>query len=253
MSQLKKTLERTLKTEGPRLGFGPVNREKPRAMVLGALVRDAKASKAALEAGVDFVVVKADSGSAAASVVKETDGKKIPVGAWVSKLDAEGSKALKDAEADFVASSLDDTSAVALNPDELGHVLAVTSDMEDTTLRAVSGLSLDGLFLKRPKGPMTLQQQVELVRLSMLSSTPLLINCPADLDADELRVLRDAGAAAVVAAEGTSADELKALGERLREIPAKKSRSDQRSAPLIPGLRQQAEEEHDHEHDHDDD
>lgn len=250
MSQLKKTLERTLKTEGPRMGFGPINREKPRAMVLGAIVRDAKAAKTAGESGVDFVVVKADTADAAAEAIKGANDAGAPLGAWVSKLDVDGAKVLKKAGADFVSSSLEDTAAAAVDPDELGHVLAVTSDMEDTTLRAVSGLTLDALFVKRPKGPMTLQQQVDLVRLAMLAGTPLLVSCPADLDAGELRVLRDCGAAAVVAAEGTSAADLKALGERLREVPAKKSGRSERDVPMLPGLRQQeAEEEHDHEHD----
>ena len=250
MSQLQKTLERSLKTEGPRMGFGPISREKPRAMVLGAIVKDAKAANAAAEAGADFIVVKADTASAAAEALKGAEGVTQPKGAWVSKLDVDGAKALKEAGADFVASSLDDTAAAAVNPDELGHVLAVTSDMEDTTLRAVSGLTLDALFVKRPKGPMTLLQQVELARLAMLAGTPLLVSCPADLDAAELRVLRDSGAAAVVAAEGTSADELKALGDRLREVPAKKSGRSERVVPMLPGLRQQEdEEEHDHEHD----
>jgi hypothetical protein len=47
-----------------------------------------------------------------------------------------------------------------------------------------------------------------------------------------------------------SAADLKALGERLREVPAKKSGRSERVVPLLPGIRQQEEEEeHDHEHD----
>jgi hypothetical protein len=71
--------------------------------------------------------------------------------------------------------------------------------------------------------------------MAMLSGAPLLVNSPADISTGELRVLRDAGAAAVVAAEHTTPEELKALGERLREVPPKpRGRAGGRDIALVP-------------------
>jgi len=251
MSQLKKAIEKLQRGDVAPMGFGVVARTRPRALLLGALVRDADAGKAAADAGVDIVIAHGNGAASAAATLKGLEGTTVVRGAWTGELNAADAATLAEAGCDFVASSLDGTAAEAVDGEKMGHVLAITSDMEEGTLRALGPLGLDALFLKRPAGPMTLALQVELSRLAMLSGTPLLVNSPADISTGELRVLRDAGAAAVIAADLTSADDLRSLGERLREIPPKpRGRSGARDIALVPSG---SAASHGHDDDDDDD
>ncbi|MDZ7727067.1 MAG: hypothetical protein U5Q44_02090 [Dehalococcoidia bacterium] len=250
MSQLRKAIDRSMRGEGTnRLGFGQAaSREKQRAMLLGVIERDAESANAALDAGAELVILRANDVRSAVEALQGIKETKAPVGAWISDLDGEGAESLANAGADFVASPLDGTVADAVDTERMGQVVAVTGDIEEGTLRALSNLDLDALFVKRPGGRMTLQQQVELARLTMLSGSPLLVSSPAEITASELRVLRDAGAVAVVAADGATADEIKGLGERLREVkPRRRPERRDGAVALVPATGRG------HEHDHDDD
>lgn len=247
MSQLQKVIERVQRGEGPRIGFGTLTREKPRAMALGALCQDGDSAKAAIEAGADFVVFRAQDTRGAVEAIKATGEVKAPLGAWLSEVRADDADALAEAGADFVASPLEGTGAEAVDTERLGHILAVTNDLEEGLLRSLGPLGLDGMFVKRPDGEMTLQQQVEMTRLSALSGMSLLVSTPADISTGALRVLRDSGTVAVVAAEGAAPDDIKGLNERLRSIPVRRSRGRQGETPFIPSVRQEEEHEHDHE------
>jgi 2-methylisocitrate lyase-like PEP mutase family enzyme len=250
LSQLRKVIERSQRGEGTRMGFGAVVREKPRAMALGVLARDGDGAKAAIEAGADFVVFRAQDTAGALEALKTTGETKAPLGVWLSQFGTEDTAKLASAGADFVASPLDGTVAEAVDPDQMGQVLAITGEMEEAILRSLGSLGLDGLFVKRPAGQMTLQQQVELARLATLSGVPLLVSTADDVSAGELRVLRDAGAVAIVASDGSTQDEIRALNERLREVPARRSRSNNRETPMLPTA---ASREHEHDHDDDED
>lgn len=250
MSQLLKVIARAQRGEGPRMGFGTGGREKPRAMALGVLARDASGASEAIEADVDFVIVRAGDASEAATAIGEIGETRTPVGVWLSELDVDGAKKLAEAGADFVASPLEGTKAEAVDTDALGHILAVTGEIDDTTLRTLGALGLDGMFVKRPAGEMTLQTQVDLARLAVLSGMDLLVSSQAEVSSSELRVLRDSGAVAIVATDGSTGDELRALNDRLRTIPPKRSKARANDAPLLPTA-PPAAEEHDHEHDDD--
>jgi len=245
VSKLQKAIQRIQSGEGRRLGFGITAAEKPRAMLLGATVRKASDVKAAVDAGVDFGLVQAARASEAAAIVKECPAGKIPVGAWVTELDVAGAEQLAEADCDFVACTLEGTAAAAVDTERMGQVLAITGEIDDTRLRALGPLGLDGLFVKRPAGSMTLIQQTDLVRLASLAGTPLLVSSDAAATVADLRVLRDSGAAAVVALEGTSATELKALGDLLRNVPPKAKAQAGREMPLVPSVAAPHEHEDD--------
>ena len=127
----------------------------------------------------------------------------------------------------------------------MGHVLAVTGDIDDTRLRTLGPLNLEGLFVKRPAGNMTLVQQTDLIRLASLAGAPLLVSSDAGATVAELRVLRDSGAAAIVALEATSQAELKTLGETLRSVPPKAKPQTGRDMPLVPSMGASHEHEED--------
>ena len=235
MSQLQKRIQRLQRREGPSIGFGRVTREQPRAMALVATARNAAEVQAALDAGADAVLVDAGSVSGAAAAMKDIASDKVAVGAGLAGLSEADAELLRNAHCDFVVSPLETTDSAAVDTEKMGQVVVATLDMEDNTLRALGPLGLDGLFVQRSAGAMTLAQQLGLVRLASFASTGLLVTVEPSAGVGELRVLRDSGALAVVAPAGASAEALKTLGETLKAVPApKKGKREGNDIAIVP-------------------
>ncbi|HKS91117.1 MAG TPA: hypothetical protein VJQ83_04240 [Tepidiformaceae bacterium] len=243
MSKLSKKITRIQRREGGGFGFGAAHREQPRAMLLGVFAADAAAVGTAATAGADVVVVR---GKDAAKAIQAAAAKDATVGAWVDSLDSATGDALHAAGCDFVVSGLGSTDATAVDTDRMGQVIVQEGALDDTTLRALGPLGLDCIFVNHNAGPMTLLQQLELVRVASFASTPLMVTVAADAGLAELRVLRDSGVAVVVAPAGTSEEALSALGERLRQIPtSKRGRENGREMAIVPSTAGHHDEEED--------
>ena len=236
MSKLQKMISRLGRHEGPGIGFGLAAREQPRAMLLAVLATDAETAKAQLAAGADIAIACAADGAAVRGTIEGLASKETTVGAWVSAIDEAGAETLKAAGCDFVISTLDGTRAEAFDSDRLGQVLAVDGKMDDTTLRALAPLGIDGLFVERPAAAMTLGSQLELVRLATFSNSPLLVTIAPEAPAAELRVLRDSGVAVVVAPEATTPAQTGELVARLKAVPPKRARREGREVALVPAV-----------------
>ncbi len=253
MSQLQKKMQKLQRREGPSMGFGAAVREQPRAMILIALTANKADAKAALEAGADAVVIRAEAAKAAAAVeaVAETSNS---VGVMSEALDEDGAAALAKAGCDFVISSLEGTESVAVDTDRMGHILIASEGMEDNTLRAIAPLGLDALYVERSAGGTMLANQLGLVRLATFASTPLVVTVAAKASVAELRVLRDSGVGGVIAPEGASAADLKALIKALIAVPApKKARRDGGDMAIVPSAAAGHAEHDDEEEEGDDD
>jgi len=238
MSQLQKMIARLSKPQGPGIGFGVAAREKPRQMLLAVLAADVNTAKALLAAGADVAIACATDAQAVKSLIEGLAGKDTVLGAWVSAIDAAGAEALQAAGCDFVISTLDGTAADAVDSEKMGIVVAVEGAPEDSTLRALGPLGLDGLFVEhRSGGGMSLAGQLELVRLSSFSGSQLLVTVSPDASLAELRVLRDSGGAVVVTPEKTTADQVKALVERLKALPPpRKPKHEGQEMALVPSV-----------------
>ena len=248
MSQLQKRIQKLQRREGPAIGFGRVSREQPRAMGLIATARNAAEIQAALDAEADAVIVDAGGAAAAAAAMQGIASDKLAIGALLASLSEADAAALREAKCDFVISPLDTTDSAAVDTEKNGQAVVASLDMEDNTLRALAPLGLDGLFVQRAGGAMTLGQQLGLVRLASFASTGLIVTVEAGAGVGELRVLRDSGTAAVVAPAGTSADGLKALSDTLKAVPApKKNKREGSDMAIVPAARG-AEEEEEQEH-----
>lgn len=242
MSELQKRIGRIQRREGPRIGFGAVAREQPRAMLLGVAVTDAKAARAAAAAGADAVIVRGDAQSAA-TVIAALREEKLCAGAQVEALDDAGAERLRAAGCDFVVSTLEGTAATAVDSEQMGQVLALAADVDDNTLRALGPLGLDALFVDRAGIPTTLRGQLELVRLASFSGTPLLVTVSGSATPGELRVLRDSGGVMIVPPTGTTTEDLQALVAALKAVPApKRARRDGQEMALVPSLPHAAHE-----------
>lgn len=245
MSQLQKRIHKLQRREGPGIGFGRVAREQPRAMALIATARNAAEAQAAIDAGADAVLLDAGGASAAAAAMKDVASEKLAVGAGLASLSEADAGALNDAHCDFVVSPLETTDSAAVDTEKMGQLVVATLDLDDNTLRALGPLGLDGLFVQRDPGPMTLAQQLGLVRLATFASTGLIVTVDPAANAAELRVLRDSGTLAVVATAGASSDALKTLGETLKAVPApKKGKREGSDIAIVPASKGGAHEEH---------
>jgi hypothetical protein len=251
MSELQKKIGRIQRRETTGgFGFGAAARSKPRAMLLGVLVADGAAAKAAIAAGADVAIIDAPTAAAAVKALRPLDGAKATAGARLPSLDEPSAAALREAGCDFVICTLDGTASSAVDTDRMGQVVVADSAMDDTTLRALGPLGLDALFVQSAGGDMTLANQLQLVRIASFASTPLLVTVPADTAVPALRVLRDSGTAMVVAPAGTTADQIGKLGEALQAVPAsKRAGRDGREMAMVPAATAGAA----HEHDDDDD
>jgi hypothetical protein len=255
MSQLQKKISRIQRRETASIGFGHVTREQPRAMLLAVLVKDAAAARQAIEAGADAVILRAADAAAAAKAIQPLAAEKAIAGAWLDRLDSAGAEALKEAGCDFVISPLEGTESAAVDTDKMGQLVVAADGVDDTTLRSLGPLGLDGLFVQRPTGAMTLATQLGLVRLASFASAQLMVTAEPSASVSDLRVLRDSGAVAVAAPEGTTPAQVKALVDLLKAVPAPRKGNkggDGRDIALVPSLASHGHEEEEDDDDDDD-
>lgn len=237
MSELQKRIGRIGRRESTAIGFAAPAKERPRAMLLGAIASDGATARAAADAGADAVIVEAGTAVSAAEQLKALEGSKAVPGVLVPSLDEAGAEALKAAGCDFVICTLEGTAAAAVDTDRMGCVVVASSQLDDTTLRSLAPLGLDGLYVVRQAGAMTLATQLGLVRLASFAGSPLLVTVSPSASMPEIRALRDSGAVMAIAPAGSTAEQLGELSEALRSVPvAKKGRGNQRDIALVPSL-----------------
>ena len=254
MSQLQKKISRIQRRETASIGFGHVNREQPRAMLLAVVVEGEAAARESVEAGADAVIVRAPDAGAAAQVIEPLNAAKIIAGALIPRLDAAGAAALQAAGCDFVVSSLEGTESAAVDTETMGQIVVAAESMDDTTLRSLGPLGMDGLYVDRPAAPMTLAAQLGLVRMASFANAQLLVTVDPGASISDLRVLRDSGSVAVIAPPGTTPDQLRALVESLKAIPAprKNKGGEGRDIALVPATASHAHAEEEDDDDDDD-
>ncbi len=251
MSRLQKAISRIQRREPARgIGFGAQSRDQPRAALLGVLAESGSAAKAAFDAGADVVVIRAASIAAAVADMKAAgDGPNgTAVGVWLPQVDDAAGLALADGHCDFVVGTLEGTAATAVDTERMGQVLAIANDVDDTTLRSLAPFGLDALLVEHGPGAMSLAAQLQLVRVASFASTALLVTVAPDAPIAELRVLRDSGVVCVLLPAGTKPDAIKAMSDRLRAVPPKKSRREGGDIALVPSMAVSAGHD-DHEED----
>lgn len=239
MSKLVKAIERLRRPEGRPVGFVAAPRERPKAMLLGVLARDPAQFATAVEAGADLVIVHAADPSAFVDLVGKHREENVPIGVWLSRVDEAVASSLVAAGWDFVVSTLEGTQAGVIDPEKLGHVVALleTHEVPDAVLRSLGPLEVDAVLVRRSAGEFTLRHEAELVRLTTLSGAPLLVVVGNEPTPAEVRALRDCGSAAVILPEGSSSEQIAAGQALLRSVgPRKRSRREGAEIALVPSL-----------------
>ena len=232
MSKLRDRIRRTFQRRPGPLGFAPRGRQADdhRYVIVIAEVGDADAASAAASAGVDALLHSEGSDGIAAVIEAAGD---LPVGARLEAASAGDADALIEAGADFLVFDDAQTEAAALLRDELGHVgLLGDAGASEEELRLLQPLDLDAILIPLHAGSLSVRGQLQTRRIAELTRKPLIVPVAADATAEALRVLRDAGAPAVLAS-GAAAD-LEGIVAAASEVPAPRERREERPDPLLP-------------------
>lgn len=235
MAKLMERIRRANAGEGVRIGFG-ASASKPVAPRLALLVRasaSAEAIAAALGTGADAVIL--DRAPARPDLEKALTGaEKSSVGLAVGDQMPEGLDDLIEGGLDFVILMSTKLPLGALRQERLTVGLHVPAGQEDTRLRALA--AAPGMFATTPLpgGPApTVEDLIELRRVALFLSRPMIIEVPPGLSIDDLAVLRDSGLSAIIV-DGTDLAAATELRQKLNDLPAPIKPPSDRPAAMLP-------------------
>ena len=204
------------------MGFGVSAPGNERALLLGVFADSADDAEQMLAAGADFVTVTTTRPEDAAVVVKQLDGL---VGLRLPEISAEDLDTLTAAGLDFVVVGPETTAAGVVDSEDLGLVLEADESADESQLRALASLELEGVLVGRPIEGFTLQRRILLTRIAMLCGAPLLVCVGPGATSAELGALRESGVSAVLLPAQTKASVVTALLEQLDAVSPRSRRS----------------------------
>jgi len=233
MSRLSQLLRRATSGEGPSLGFGLAG-QRPRASLLVIARLDGRSPRLPtyLPQGADALLVEGEVTAALGRELKALPG--LPWGALLPAASAAALDPLREAGMDFLAFDPTQSEAALLLAEGLGLVALASPEASDSELRLLEALSLTALLAPPPALPLTVAGRLALQRLGALTRLPLLVPLPQTADATLLRLLRDAGAAAVVVDAALGPAALSALREAIEALPPRPRRREERGEALLP-------------------
>ena len=254
MSKLGDKIRKARRLELGAIGFGAMvaRRQTPSMLlIVHGPASGMRPSGDLAGRGVDAVLLsfsnpQAEMGQVAKWVKEAGD---VPCGAQVTAASGRTVADLKEAGADFLAFDAEATSAETLLQTEIGYVCALSGEPTDSFLRAMDAFPLDGLWLYDWQGPLTVRRQMELLRLHLLSRTPLFVPARPDIAPAELECLRDAGVVAVAlnGAEDSTWQRLGDLRQAIDGLPPRAHRRGERPEAVLPLGREVASLEEDEE------
>jgi hypothetical protein len=245
MSKLGDRIRKAMRQEAVPIGFRAVRPQKnPQMLVVVQIDEDnlAKASQA-VEKGANALIVK-DGKPGSLKTVLALPGE-TPVGVWPKKADVDARKALVEAGADFLVFDAESTPATTLLEEKLGFVLTLRSGADENYLRVLESAVLDAVLLEDYVGPLTVQRQLELRLVAVLSRKPLMAPVTLPIDGPDLECLRDAGIILLLAdaADSKTLDELPNVLKAIEELPGPRHRRETALEAILPRAVEMAGEE----------
>ena len=246
MSKLSDAIRRAGRTAPAPLGFARAAAAAASPTVL-CIVRmnsnEANKAEEAAKKGADAVIIEGGDAGKVKDFAKKAPG--LILGVRPQKAEREQITSLRDAGADFVVLDSESAMADALLEENIGFILLVRSDADDTRLRLLSDLNLDAVVPPSPDGSLTVERLLELRRFSALGRAPLLVDVSGDADGSSIQVLRESGVAGVII-EGSSLGKLEKLRAAIAALPPRGRMREERREVSIPAPALAG-------HDHDDD
>jgi hypothetical protein len=230
MSKLADAIRRSQRVEAAPLGFGAARLAAKPSLLVG-YQGPAAGLKDAREAGADLLIAEAETLDAATVKKLREDAGDLVLGLKPARPGAD-TRALREAGADFLTFVPETTPAAALLDDDMGYVTLLGPDPEELLLRSLESLSLEAVFLAGVPSPLTVAQQITLVRIASFSRKPLICLAPPDASSEDLQCLRAAGVVALVV-EGAPAGVAR-LKENVASMPPRRQRREERPVVALP-------------------
>lgn len=234
MSKLEDRIKKVMRSAPAPLGFAVAASRAADATML-TVVRLAGSDLGkigdAAEKGADVIVAEAsDAGKLKREVGKAAGA---VVGAALEQASRDDVSSLREAGADFVTLDVDSAKAEAMLEKNVGFVLQVGLDAEDTDLRLIGDLQLDALIVPTVAAGFSIRELLKLRRIAALARTPLLMPLDAGIDASSLQALRECGVVGVIV-DGSSIGKLGKLRETIAALPARGHRREEKADATIP-------------------
>jgi len=240
VSKLSDAIRRAGRTAPAPLGFAARAAAAAASPTVLCIVRlnanEANKAEEAAKKGADAVIIDGGDAGKVKDFVRKAPG--LILGVRPHKSDREQITSLREAGADFVVLDVDSAMADALLEENIGFILLVRSDADDTRLRLLSDLNLDALVPPAPDGALTVERLLELRRFSALGRTPLLVEVSGDAGVSSVQALRES--------EGSSLGKLEKLRAAIGAMPPRGRMREERREAMIPAPSMAG-------HDHDDD
>jgi hypothetical protein len=248
MSKLAERIRKATRPEAAPIGFGAAAGRKsaPPLLLLAreGTDRAGKAGEAARQ-GADLLVFQGDISRLKA---KSKELSEVVAGVRLPAMDDTTVANLKELGIDFAVFDAQASAADALLDNDFGFVLALENEVSDVTLRVIDSLGMDALLAPPLNGPLTVQHQMNLKRLSILSRTPLLLEIEPSLSGAQLRALHEAGVVGVIV-DGSQGQRLAELRQAIDRLPTSRRsrRGEERAEAIVPpvsaGVTDEVEEE----------
>ena len=248
MSKLSDAIRRSGRTAPSPLGFASRTASAAAASptvlcIVRLSANEANKAEEAAKKGADAVIIEGADAGKVKDFAKKAPG--LILGVRPHKTEREQITSLREAGADFVVLDAESAMADALLEENIGFILLVRSDAEDTRLRLLSDLNLDALVPPPPDGSLTIERLLELRRFSALGRAPLLVEISGDAEAASVQALRESGVAGFII-DASSLGKLDKLRSAIAALPPRGRKPDERREAMIPAPSMAG-------HDHDDD
>lgn len=244
MSRFIDKLNRLFRAEPQPMGFRAAKTDLPRTKIqlVASLAQENAESLAGYLGGADAVLLrisKPGQGTKALQKLSQaaTD---IPCGLWL-----EGglgrTKRMAKAGCDFIVFPAAATPLAAFENDETGRILEVEASLSEGLLRAANELPVDAVLVTgEEQGSFLLTWQHLLLfrRFADLLSKPLLVTVPAEVTADELQALWDAGVSGVLTKveAGQSQDRIKKLRQVIDKLAFPSPHKREKAEAILPRI-----------------
>jgi hypothetical protein len=223
------------------MGFAAITgrAKNPELLVAVALEKpDVEGASAAASAGASFLLLTgANLQKDAAKIQAVTSAVDIPCGISLDAPTIESAEHARTAGLDFIVLANDASPAALLLDEETGFVITVGDDLSDTALRLRESLPIDAIFGATAPHPLSIEQQLDLRRISGLTRKALILRSNDESSSEELECLRDSGVAALLIEGANATNRLIAVKGNVDTIrPRRRRRTERDATPVLPSV-----------------
>jgi hypothetical protein len=227
MSKFIEMLEKTSESAPSPLGFGASSRRgavNPPVVLIGQITADELDKNPKLlesEADVILLTLTSSDEKAVNGVSDALKGRLW--GVRVGAISEEQAASLKEKGCDFVVFDPENTAAAVLNDDDLGKIIAVSSDLDESAGQAISGLHIDCALLSPSESllPLTVQKLIDIEMIRGLVGKYFVMAAPSEIARAELESFKNANIAGIVV-NLSSAGEISRIKKAINDLPRRK-------------------------------